>query len=178
MNMSIAYLLSGSNLGNRWENLCNAAAAIRRLEVKVEQLSPVYESPAWGFDHPEAFLNQAIKLTTSLSPDDLLKCILEIENQLGRKRSAGGYEARTIDIDILFYDDRIINSNDLIIPHPRLHLRKFALVPISTIDNDLIHPGFNKSIGQLLKECQDQSQIQAYTVFETCAEEGGIGDAV
>ena len=176
--MSIVYLLSGSNLGNRRENLCNAVSAVRQLAGEVTQLSPVYESPAWGFDHPNSFLNQAIAFTTSLTPDALLQSVLDIEIKLGRQRQNTGYEARTIDIDILFYDKLILKSEKFIIPHPRLHQRRFALLPLSAIDGGFIHPILNKSINELLILCQDQSPVLEYKELARCTEEGGNRDAI
>ena len=176
--MSIVYLLSGSNLGNRWENLCNAVAAIKQLTGEITHLSPVYESPAWGFDHPKAFLNQAIQLTTKLSPNAILQSILDIETRLGRKRNNAGYEARIIDIDILFYDNLIIDTKDLIIPHPRLHERRFALLPLLAIDAGFVHPVMNKNINEMLEACHDQSPVYEYKEQETCSEKGGNANAI
>lgn len=161
--MSIAYLLSGSNLGNRAGNLQRAVSFIQRGAGNIS-CSPVYESPSWGFEHPIPFLNQVIELQTSLSPSSLLHMLLKIERECGRTRSGNGYEARTLDIDILFYDDIIIDSAELSIPHPRLHLRRFALMPLSVIAPDLKHPVTGKSIRELLNECPDDSIVTEFTV--------------
>lgn len=160
--MSIAYLLMGSNLGHRWSHLCDAADAISRSAGEIMELSKVYESPSWGFDHPSHFLNQAIKLKTRLNPDDLLKNILSIETMLGRKRETGGYEARTIDIDILFYDELVIDKQELTIPHPRLHQRRFTLLPLADIAEDHVHPENGLSIKDLLHTCADNSTVRLY----------------
>jgi len=176
--MSIVYLLSGSNLGKRWENLYNAEKEIRKLEVELISLSPVFESPAWGFEHPEAFLNQAIELRTSLKPKVLLESLLNIENILGRTRNNNGYEARVIDIDILFYDDLIINESDLIIPHPRLHLRRFALLPMSKLNAALVHPLYNKTISDLMYACEDKSIVNEYPEEILIDRKGGKANAV
>lgn len=176
--MSIAYLLLGSNLGNRREHLCNAKEAINRVAGKVLQLSEVYESPAWGFDHPRDFLNQALKLETLLEAHKLLTTILEIESKLGRERSTNGYEARSIDIDILFYDDILINEQDLIIPHPRLHVRRFALLPLSSIAGDYMHPSLKKSVNELLVCCPDDSEVKLYNDLDPCTKVEGGGYAL
>ena len=170
--MSIAYLLTGSNQGKSYEQLCNALNALRCVGDTL-RVSPVYESPSWGFDHPTPFLNQAIELDTQLEPEDLLLKLLEIEKALGRTRSSQGYEARSIDIDILFYDKLIYESDTLIIPHPRLHLRRFALKPMSNIAGELIHPSLNKSIYDLLADCTDDSQVLEYQTEEFAATQGG-----
>jgi len=176
--MSIAYLLSGSNMGDRREYLGNAEKAIAQTTGDILETSSVYESPAWGFEHPTAFLNQAIKLNTTLGVSTLLKTVLEIENSMGRKRSSNGYEARIIDIDILFYDGIIINKPDLILPHPRLHLRRFALTPLSMIAGDLIHPLLDKTVNELLAICPDESELNMYNEIDYCEQTEGKKDAV
>lgn len=176
--MSIAYLLLGSNLGNRRVHLCNAEEAIKRAAGKILRSSDVFESPAWGFDDPRAFLNQALKLETPMEAYPLLKTILDIESKLGRERSTNTYKARNIDIDILFYDDIIINQQDLIIPHPRLHLRRFVLEPLSSIAGDYIHPSLKKSVNELLECCPDDSEVKLYNELDPCANVEGGGHAL
>jgi 2-amino-4-hydroxy-6-hydroxymethyldihydropteridine diphosphokinase len=176
--MSIVYLLSGSNLGNRWENICNAEREIRKLELLINSLSPVFESPSWGFDHPKAFLNQAMEISTSLKPKALLKELLDIERHLGRVRNKNGYEARVIDIDILFYDDLIIEDKELILPHPRVHLRRFALLPLSKIKATLVHPAYNKNISELLKDCRDDSTVTEYAEGIDAVKKGDQANAI
>ncbi len=162
--MSIAYLLSGSNQGDRSRNLLDAISNINKMAGEIVECSPLFESPAWGFDHPSPFLNQAIKLKTSLEATALLQTLLLIESKCGRVRnSTGQYEARTLDIDILFYDDIIIDTDGLVIPHPRVHLRRFALTPLSAIAPQLIHPVTGKSIQEMLLECQDDSTVTEFT---------------
>ncbi|MEN8226288.1 MAG: 2-amino-4-hydroxy-6-hydroxymethyldihydropteridine diphosphokinase [Bacteroidota bacterium] len=169
--MSIVYLLSGSNLGNRREHLSNALKEIQHLAGKIIKVSQVFESPAWGFEHPNLFLNQAIMLETNLSPDALLTVLLAIENKHGRIRTQHGYEARHLDLDILFFDNLIVDKEDLSIPHPRLHMRRFVLLPMSGIAAELIHPLLKKSIAELLKECPDQSMVYEHTENNNKAEE-------
>jgi len=161
--MSIAYLLSGSNQGDRPGNLQKAISKIRELAGEITNCSPVFESPSWGFDHPSPFLNQAIEIDTGLSPMELLECVLDIENKCGRQRNRiDEYEARTLDIDILFYEDLILDTPQLTIPHPRLQMRRFALLPLSTIAGHLQHPRLNTSIDSLLQHCPDDSIVVQY----------------
>ncbi len=121
-------------------------------------VSSVYETEPWGFSHPTPFLNQLIISQTLLSPGEVISMVLEIESNLGRQRREGEYSERTIDIDILFYDDLVINSKELIIPHPRLHERRFALEPLAELEPEFLHPVFNKTISRLLVECPDKNK--------------------
>lgn len=158
--MSIVYLLLGSNLGDRHNHLNKATSLIGMKAGSVKQKSRIYESPPWGFEHPQNFLNQALEIETTYAPKMLLHILQEIESDMGRKRNPGGtYEARTIDIDIIFYDDIIVDETDLCIPHPRLHERKFALLPLKEIKPQLYHPILKKTIEQLLLDCNDESPV-------------------
>jgi 2-amino-4-hydroxy-6-hydroxymethyldihydropteridine diphosphokinase len=144
----IIYLALGTNLGDRSANL---RAAIKELpsEIKVLVESKVYETPPWGYENQPAFLNMAVKCETSLEPESLLKRLKQLEVQLGREQSFH-WGPRLIDIDILFYDDLILNTESLTIPHPRLHERAFVLVPLAEIAPDLIYPVLKKTIKELL----------------------------
>jgi 2-amino-4-hydroxy-6-hydroxymethyldihydropteridine diphosphokinase len=114
----------------------------------------LYQTASWGnLDQPD-FINQVIELKTSLSPADLLKAILKIENVLGRQRLKK-WGSRTIDIDILLYEDQIVNTADLVIPHPYLSVRRFSLMPLSEIAPNLVHPISRKNITELLNELTD-----------------------
>jgi len=178
-SMSIAYLLSGSNMGDRAAILESAIAYISDLCGEIILCSDVYESPSWGFEHPTPFLNQAIKLKTDLDPESLIKVLLRIEEMCGRIRSdAEGYEARPLDLDILFYDDDIIHLPELIIPHPRLHLRRFTLGPLSEITVDFVHPVSKKTIAVLLDECQDDGMLKKYSDSKCCQKNKEVRDAV
>jgi 2-amino-4-hydroxy-6-hydroxymethyldihydropteridine diphosphokinase len=157
--MSVAYLLTGSNLGQRENNLCQAVCALNNHAGKVLSKSGLYQSPAWGFSHPDDFINQAIMLETNLSPNLLLENILLIEGRMGRRRSHDGYEARKIDIDILLYDQLIMHEEHLIIPHPLMQERRFALMPLAEIAGEVIHPAARKTINELLLDCTDNSQV-------------------
>jgi len=161
--MSTAYLLTGSNEGDRTGNLQKAVLNLRDLAGNISRCSPVFESPAWGFDHPTPFLNQALELKTTMSPHGLLKIILQIEEKCGRVRSGtGGYEARTLDIDILFYDDLVIDTPELTLPHPRLHLRRFALKPLSLIAGKHLHAKIGRTVAELLSECPDTGPVDLF----------------
>jgi len=159
----IRYLiLSGSNLGNRRLLL---AEAFKKLEV-LSQLSVtgslLYESEPWGFDAEQSFLNQAVIIHSDLLPGEVLKELIHIENALGRQRAySGSYESRTIDLDILLADELVIADSDLQVPHPRMHLRRFVLLPAAEIAGDWIHPGFNLNVQQLLDICEDKSDVNA-----------------
>jgi 2-amino-4-hydroxy-6-hydroxymethyldihydropteridine diphosphokinase len=160
--MSVVYLLTGSNQGNRKQNLYRAVHALNEFAGEVSQVSSIYESPAWGFDHPDDFLNQAIALNTELSPYQLLDKILQLEANMGRTRNHKGYEARIIDIDILLYDELILQEEHLIIPHPRLEERRFALTPLAEIAAKIVHPKSQTSIQELLEICYDNSQVHLF----------------
>jgi 2-amino-4-hydroxy-6-hydroxymethyldihydropteridine diphosphokinase len=121
--------------------------------------SSVYETEPWGFKSEKKFLNKAVVVLTSFSPRDLLKKIQIIEELQGRKRTAGVYRSREIDIDIMFYNSWIISDDNLIIPHPLLQDRRFALVPLAEISGDMIHPVIKKKVSDILKDCQDHSEV-------------------
>ena len=142
------YLSLGTNLGNREMNLETARQELS-LQVNILDCSSIYQTEPWGYlDQPE-FLNQVLAVETSLSPRELLEYVKEIEQNIGRKPSVR-YGPRIVDIDILFYGNRIIQEEDLVIPHPRLKDRAFVLVPLAEINPDLIYPGIDLSISDLL----------------------------
>lgn len=158
-----AYLLTGSNLEPRLGFIKRAAEILNEEAGKVIKMSSVYESQVWGFEAEQNFLNQLVLLETSFSPFELLACILSIEEKLGRKRhNKEGYESRVIDIDILYFNNEVINFPDLTIPHPRLHLRRFTLVPLKEIAADYEHPVFGKSNFSLLDSLNDQSEVNVF----------------
>lgn len=157
--MNKAYLLIGGNTGNRRKNLEKAVVNIREACGKVITTSHLYETAAWGKTDQDAFLNQAVLVETPLAPDQLLQTILSIELKMGRHRQEK-YGPRIIDIDILFYNDIIINQPMLVIPHPALPQRRFALTPLCEIAPDYIHPVLKKSIKVLLDECPDPLEVE------------------
>ena len=160
--MALTFLLLGSNLGNKCKNLCTAEYELSLRAGILIKKSSVYQSPPWGFEHNEDFLNQVLKFETQQSPNHLLDTILQIEQEMGRKRSNGTktYLPRLIDIDILFYDDLIHKSEKLILPHPNLHLRRFTLEPLSEIAPDFFHHVLKRTIKELLEICPDHSMTK------------------
>lgn len=145
------YLALGSNLDDRLANLKQAIAALPpQMEVKAK--SHIYETPPWGHEDQPKFLNQVIMVKTYLEPEPLLKHIKRLEITLGRKPSFQ-YGPRSIDIDILFYDDLILGTPSLVIPHPGLHERGFVLLPLMDIAPDLVHPIKKKSVRELIASC-------------------------
>ena len=154
-------ILLGTNLGNRELLLTKAIAMIGERCGDVLATSDVYETEPWGFVAENNFLNQVVSIKTKLCPHDLLKELLSIEAALGRQRdeSIKGYSSRPMDLDILYYDDKVIDEEDLVVPHPRLHLRRFALLPLCDVAADYEHPIFKKTNAVLLEECQDTSEV-------------------
>ena len=147
MKEHIVYLALGSNLGDRLANLKQAIAALTpQMDVKAK--SQVYETPPWGYEDQPAFLNQAVKAKTYLDPESLLKHLKRLEVALGRKESFPN-GPRLIDIDILFYDDVVLDTPSLTIPHPRLHERGFVLLPLMDIAPDLVHPLSKKTVREM-----------------------------
>jgi len=152
--MPFVYLILGGNKGNRTKIIAEAIDLVTSHIGRKKAISGLYESESWGFKS-EPFVNQIVKIETLLSPADVLKCSQQIENQLGRTRKSAGYEARTIDIDLLYYDSLVLNSTDLTIPHPRIAERRFVLLPLAEIAPDLIDPVMGLTVYDMLQHCQD-----------------------
>ena len=155
------YLLSGSNLGDREKNLKNALSLINNSIGKIVVRSKIYETEPWGVSGQPLFLNQVIKALTNFSPDEVLQKIKKIEGALGRKRREK-WAARIIDIDILYYDDLVINTRDLKIPHPEIINRRFTLAPLTEIAPDFIHPVANVINRVLYEKCEDTRRVDVY----------------
>jgi 2-amino-4-hydroxy-6-hydroxymethyldihydropteridine diphosphokinase len=154
--MHTAYLGLGTNLGRREENLRKALSALEQHVGKLLKCSSFMETAPWGFPSDNAFLNAVAMLQTNLSPSNLLAATRQIEISMGRidKTKSAQYADRTIDIDILFYDDLTLNNKDLVIPHPLLCQRLFVLLPLEEIAPELMHPLLHKSIHQLRIELE------------------------
>lgn len=157
--MNISYLLLGSNLGDRKNYLQQAIFQINTNVGSVLKKSDVFITKAWGNTNQDDFFNQAICIETELSAKNLLEKVLKIEESLGRKRNEEKWQARTIDIDILFFNDDIIHTHELTIPHPFIQERKFVLVPLLKIAPYFIHPLLKKDIQTLEKECKDDLSV-------------------
>ncbi len=152
--MKAAYLLIGGNLGNRLAFLGRAEEKIKQKGIQVLRKSSVYETAAWGITDQPAFLNQVLEVSTMLTAEQLLKELLTIERELGRIRTEKN-GARTIDIDILYFGEDIISLPGLIIPHERIALRKFVLIPLTELIPDFINPSTGKTTKRMLDECPD-----------------------
>lgn len=161
--MEEGYILLGSNEGDKLLNLRVALEAIKDLGT-LQKVSSVYETAAWGIENQAAFLNQACVLETSLSAENLLEKLLAVELSLGRKREKK-WASRCIDIDILYFGQEIIQQTDLQVPHPYLHLRRFALVPLCEIAGDFPHPIYKKTNQELLAACPDLLEVKLLKNF-------------
>jgi 2-amino-4-hydroxy-6-hydroxymethyldihydropteridine diphosphokinase len=155
------YLLLGSNLGNRLQYLNLALACIVAEAGQLVEQSGVYETQSWGKANAPDYLNQVVLIRTQLAAKPLLKILLNIEQELGRLREER-WGSRTIDIDILFYGDEIIDEPELTVPHPQLHKRRFTLEPLAEIAPQLVHPVMQKSVDILKSELDDTLQIKKY----------------
>ena len=156
--MRSVFILAGSNLGDRKTNLEFALESLARGGTVINS-SSCFETEPVGYSDQPWFLNQVIELETPLTPSELLKLCLEIETQCGRIRTFPN-APRTLDLDILLFGDAVIKQPGLIIPHPRMQERRFALEPLAQIAPDTIHPVLKKSIRSLLADCRDQAIVR------------------
>ncbi len=161
----IAYISLGSNKGDRFKNLQDAIDIIHLKIGRVDSISRVYNSPAFGFESAD-FLNTCIRLETQLQAKDVLKALLAIEKNLGRVRTKNaGYEARIIDLDIIFYDEDMIATKMLQVPHPEMSRRKFVLQPLHDIASKVTHPELKQDITELLQNCEDTSSVEPINIW-------------
>ena len=156
--MNIVYLSLGSNEGDKGRLLNLAIAAIESRCGRIMLRSAIYETAAWGLEQQPDFLNVVLKVSTRLHPKGLLKEIQVIESELGRQRTVK-WGQRTIDIDILLFNNELINDEHLTIPHPFLHLRRFILEPLNEIGPELVHPLLRLTVAKLLKDCPDPLKV-------------------
>ena len=149
----------GTNLGNRSLNLKNSIASIEKKVGIIKRQSCIYQTKAWGVINQPDFLNMVLEVQTSLTPQVVLETVLSIETEMGRVRERKWY-TRLIDIDLLFYEDLIIEESNLIVPHPYLHLRNFVLQPLLDLVPLLVHPIMKKTVLQLVVECGDELPVK------------------
>ncbi len=157
--MAAVFLLLGSNMGNSLDFLDKASKALQEQVGKLIKPSSRYQTAAWGKTDQPDFINQVLKLETGLSPLEVLKTILGIERKLGRERTEK-WGSRTIDIDILFYDQEVVASSELTIPHPYLQQRAFTLIPLAELEPEFVHPVLKKTVSELLDELESQLQVK------------------
>lgn len=154
------YLGLGGNIGKKSRIFKKTLSLIEARIGTIDRISPVYVSPPWGFEAREEFWNQVVVVNTRLTPREVLHEILEIEASFGRKREPGRYLSRRMDIDILFYDQLVLISEELSIPHPLIEHRKFVLVPLASVSPAFRHPVTGKSVTEMILECDDQAEIR------------------
>ena len=162
--MAKVYLLLGGNLGDRNYYIQKSEQLIVRELGSIITKSSIYETEPWGFQHKQNFYNRVVVINTLLNPQELLEKIHAIENNLGRERGSRQYSSRTVDIDILFYDDVILNDTNLTIPHSQLHNRRFVLEPLCEIEPEFIHPVINVSVCNLLLQCEDKLAVSKINI--------------
>ncbi len=153
------YLLLGSNLGNKAENISLAIKLIKERIGRVKKASSIYQTSSWGIKGQPDYCNQVVQVDSMLNPALLLELMLEIEASMGRIRNKK-WDNRIIDIDILFYDDLIVNESSLKIPHPEFPNRKFALVPMAEIAPDEIHPVSGLTMSEMLSRTTDPGIVE------------------
>ncbi|GAB5527142.1 MAG: 2-amino-4-hydroxy-6-hydroxymethyldihydropteridine diphosphokinase [Roseivirga sp.] len=153
------YLLLGTNLGDREKNLSAARNLMKEEAIELKAVSSIYETAAWGIEQQPGFLNQVLEVATDLSPEALLKTLLAIELEMGRVRIQKWGE-RLIDIDILYYQDKVVDTADLKVPHPEIPNRRFTLVPLVELAAGEVHPVLGKTQQELLAVCPDGLEVR------------------
>jgi len=160
--MNQAYLLLGSNIGNRLKWLQTAVLALEHNLGRVLQLSPVYETAAWGKEDQALFLNQVVLLETNLDAPALLQGLQQIERETAHRERKEKWAARTLDMDILFFNRDVIHLPGLSVPHPHLHERRFALTPLADVAPQYCHPVLQQTVTELLEQCKDPLVVQLF----------------
>lgn len=155
--METCYILFGSNMGDKEQTFAEARLLINNRCGRVTKVSSAYFSEPWGFEADEWFLNVVLEVETEMEPETLLRQLLDIEAELGRVRhpEKEGYSSRTADLDLLYYGNRVINTPFLTVPHPRLHRRRFTLLPLCEVAPDFVHPVIGLTQTALLERCAD-----------------------
>lgn len=164
--MERCYILFGSNMGDKDALFAQACLLINNRCGRVVQVSAAYESEPWGFEVEEWFMNRVIVVETEKGPEEVLQLLLDIERELGRIRhpEIQGYTSRTADLDLLYFGHRVINTDTLTVPHPRLHLRRFALVPMCEVASEWVHPVFGLTQQELLQQCPDECVVREMAI--------------
>jgi 2-amino-4-hydroxy-6-hydroxymethyldihydropteridine diphosphokinase len=165
MKPYIYHLIIGSNLGDRQEQLSMAKKMIRNEVGPINRESQIYETQPWGFEDQPWFLNQALEVTTSKTPAEVLKLIKQIEVKTGRTPGEK-WHARHIDIDILLCGDMVLNTPELVLPHPLLHTRNFVLVPLMEVAPEVLHPVLGKTIEELYLDNRDTGEVYIFNADE------------
>lgn len=156
--MNRLFLITGGNVGERGKSLETAATLIQERVGEIINRSKIYETEAWGITNQPKFYNQVLVVKSRFSSREILDKILKIEEEMGRKRTVKN-AARIIDIDILFFNDDIVNEQNLVIPHPEIGNRRFVLMPLTEIAPQMIHPVFKKTMKELLYLSKDQLKV-------------------
>jgi len=158
--MHTVFLGIGGNIGNKQFNFVKVCRIIENELGEITKTSSVYETPPWGFEAKENFWNQVLLIETEYSPNELLQKIHDIETSFGRKRESEKYSSREMDIDILYFDNRKIETESLVLPHPRIPQRLFVLVPLTEIAPNFMHPALHLTSTEMLENCTDDSDIK------------------
>ena len=160
--MATASILFGSNMGNKDFIFAEACRHIINRCGALKGMSSAYVSEPWGFEADEWFLNRLVVIDTELVPDELVRRLLDIEVEMGRVRhpEIKGYTSRPIDLDLLYYDSQVLQTEWVTLPHPRLHLRRFTLLPLCELMPDFIHPVLQQSQTELLACCPDNAEVR------------------